>query len=176
MQYRFGRDWNSFTREPIDEITEEQAGRRWVEGPAFSVSRVREGEVVPDWTLVVRPGGDYLKISRYDEHGSTVQVQHLSQEEGGDGLFLAQLTTYVYAEDATGVQDFTDAVAHKIWRFWPDGRARCRETITSQPQARVTEYRDVDVSPLWVGATPTFGDWDRWGDMPEPQVAPDAGS
>ncbi|WP_131104119.1 hypothetical protein [Ornithinimicrobium sufpigmenti] len=171
MHYRFGRDWNSFTGEPIDEISEEQVRERWEKGPAFSVSRIGDGHRVPDWTLIVRPGGDYLKVSRYDENGSTVEVRHFSEEEGGDGVFLSQLTTYVY-EDADRPQSFSEAVAHKIWQFWPDGRARCRETITSQPQARVTEYRDVDVSPLWVGATPTFGDWDRWGDLPDPQTAP----
>lgn len=117
---------------------------------------------MPDWTLILSPGGDYVRVTRYDEHGSTVEVEHFSQEEGGDGLFLAQLTTYVYVEDAAGIQDFRDSVAHKTWRFWPDGRARCRETITSQPEARVTKYRDVEVSSFWVPA-PTFGDWDRWG-------------
>lgn len=55
-----------------------------------------------------------------------------------------------------------DAVAHKIWQFWPDGRARRRETIASQPQAWLTEYDDVDPSSHWLPA-PTFGDWDRWG-------------
>ena len=160
--YHYGYDWNSFTREPIDEITECQALKQWEKGPEFSVSRLQDGAFVPDWTLILSPGGDYVRVTRYDEHGSTVQVEHFSQEEGGAGLFLAQLTTYVYRDEAVRVQDFMDAVAHKIWRFWPDGRARCRETITSQPQARVTEYRDVDVSSFWVPA-PTFGDWDRWG-------------
>lgn len=171
MQHRFGRDWNSFTGQPISEISEDQARERWENGPAFSVSRVGDGRRVPDWTLVVRPGGDYLKVSRYDENGSTVEVRHFSDEEGGEGLFLSQLTTYVYADDADRPQSFREAVAHKIWQFWPDGRARCRETITSQPQARVTEYRDVDVSSLWAPA-PTYGDWDRWGDMPDPQTLP----
>lgn len=171
MQYRFGRDWNPFTGRPIDEISAEQTRRRWEKGPAFSVSRVGDERGVPDWTLVVRPGGDYLKVSRYDEHGSIVEVRHFRQEEGGEGVFMSQLTTYVYPDDAQGPRSFTEAVAHKIWQFWPDGRARCRETITSQPQARVTEHRGVDVSGLWEPA-PVYGDWDRWGDLPDPQTTP----
>lgn len=162
MHYRFGRDWNSFTGAPIDEIGDEEVRQRWEKGPAFSVSRIGEGQRVPEWTLVVRPGGDYLKVSRYDENGSTVEVQHFSEEQGGEGVFLSQLTTYVYDDDTDRPQSFIQAVAHKIWQFWPDGRARCRETIASQPQARVTEYRDVDVSSFWVPA-PRFGDWERWG-------------
>lgn len=102
MLYRYGRDWHAHLRQPMDEITEDDARRRWQEGPAFSVSRLQEGADVPDWTLVVRPGGDYLKVSRYDSTGSTTQVEHFSREEGGDGLFLSQVTTHVYADDATG--------------------------------------------------------------------------
>lgn len=162
MQYRYGREWNPWTREPIDEITEDQARQRWQNGPAFSVSRLGDEAQVPDWTLVVRPGGDYVKVEHYDPDGSVVEVQHWNRERGGDGLFLAQLTTYVYVGGATTTQDLMDAVAHRTWRFWPDGRARCRETITSQPAARVSEYREVDVSSHWVPA-PTFGEWDRWG-------------
>lgn len=171
MQYRFGDSWNGFTGKPVDEIGEEQARRRWEKGPAFSVTRVSRAHNVPDWTLVVGPGGEYLEVSRYDENGSIVEVRHFGLEEGGEGVFLSQVTTYVHADDAYGPQAFTEAVAHTIWQFWPDGRARRLQTITSQPTARVTEYRDMDVSALWEPA-PVYGDWDRWGDMPDPQTAP----
>lgn len=172
MQYRYGHDWNSFTREPVDEISEEQARRQWGSGPEFSVSRLQDGQQVPDWTLVLGPEGDYVRVTRYDAHGSVLEVWHFKRQESEqEKVFLAQLTTYVYRDDATRVQDFGESVAHKTWRFWPDGRARCRETISSEPQARVTQYRDVDVSAFWAPA-PTFGDWDRWGDTPEPRTLP----
>ena len=162
VQYRYGRDWHSFKRAPMNEITEEEARRRWEKGPAFSVTRLRDGAEVPDWTLVVSPGGACLKVSHYDRNGSTVEVQHWQRQEVGHGLFLHQLTTYVYPDGATRTQDAMRAIAHTTWQFWPDGRALSRKVITSQPEAKITRHEGVDVRSLWAPPL-TFGEWDRWG-------------
>lgn len=171
VQYRYGRDWHSFKRVPMNEITEEEARRRWEKGPAFSVTRLRDGAEVPDWTLLVSPGGPYLKVSHYDRNGSTVEVQHWQRQEVGHGLFLHQLTTYVYPDGATRTQDAMGAIAHTTWQFWPDGRALSRKVITSQPEARITRYEGVDVSLLW-GLPLTFGEWDRWGVPLDESIGP----
>lgn len=171
VQYRYGRDWHSFKRRPTNEITEEEARRRWETGPAFSVTRLRDGAEVPAWTLVVSPGGGYLKVSHYDRNGSTVEVQHWQRQEVGHGLFLHQLTTYAYPDGATRTQDAMGAIAHTTWQFWPDGRALSRKVITSQPEARITRYQGVEVSSLW-SLPLTFGEWDRWGVPLDESIGP----
>lgn len=175
MSYRYGRDWNVRLREPVDEIDEATARQRFVDGPQLSVSRMGERGAVPDYTLILGAGGGHVRVRVYDDNGSVVETFDWAagdDQAADDQLFLSNYKVYVYPEGATRPQTFRNAVAHKAWVFWPDGTATCREVVEPVPEARVTEYRDLDVAGHW-RARPAFGDWDRFGQHPAPRT-PDA--
>lgn len=170
MTYRYGLKWNVRRGHPVEEIDEAAARTRFETGPELSVSRVAEGRTVPDYTLALGPGGSHVRVLRYDENGSTVEIFDYAQREGEDRLFLDNYKVYVYEEDATRPRTFSQAVAHKAWVFREDGTATCREVVKPMPDARITEYRDLDVTGNWRDR-PAFGDWDRFGDHAEPVSA-----
>ena len=167
MTYRYGQNWNAGRGRPGLEIDEATARQRFDDGPFFSVSRLAEGRTVPDYTLVLQPGGSHVRVNRYDDNGSTVEVFDYSQREGQDRLFMDNYKLYVYPDDKTGPRTFTESLAHKAWVFREDGTATCRETVKGMPEARISEYRDLDMSGHW-RARPAFGEWDSFGDQPEP--------
>lgn len=163
MTYRFGWKWNVRMIQPIDEKTEDEARQAWDAGEQFCVTSIREGNGLPQWTVLIANGADFVKVYRYDHNGSIAEITTFEAvEQGGDRLLLAAMVTYVYPDDADRALGQMDSVAHKSWAFWPDGRASCRETVKALPEVRVTEYQDVDLTHLWVDR-PTFGDWERWG-------------
>lgn len=167
MTYRYGLKWNVRRGHPVEEIDEATARDRFATTPQMSVTRVAEGRHVPDYTLVLGPGGSHVRVVRYDENGSTVEVFDYSFREGEDRLFMDNYATYVYEEGATTPRTFSQSVAHKSWVFREDGTATCREVVKPMPDARISEYRDLDVSGHW-RARPAFGDWDLYGEHPEP--------
>lgn len=167
MTFRYGLKWNVRRGRPVEEIDEAAARVRFLVGPEFSVSRVTQGATVPDYTLRVLPEGSHVRVEKYDKFGSTIEVFDFSQREGEDRLFMDNYTSYVYAEDVTSPRTFSQSVAHKSWVFREDGTATCREVVKPLLDARITEYRDLDLSGHW-RARPTFGDWDRFGEHPEP--------
>lgn len=175
MTYRYGRDWNVELKKTISEIDESAARQRFVDGPQLAVSRVADGESVPDYTLVLGAGGSHVRVRHYDANGSVVEVFDYSSVDGDDRLFMDNYKVYVYADEATTPQTFNQSVAHKAWVFGPDGTATCREVVKPMPDARISKYRDLDVSGNW-RARPAFGDWDRFGEHPEPQSGPPATS
>lgn len=171
MTYRYGRDWHKDQQRPIQEIDEAEARRRFVDGPQLSVSRVSQGQGVPDYTLILGADANHVRVRHYDAQGSIVQTLDWTTLPGEERLFMNGYSVHVYADEATGPQAFHQSVAHKTWVFRPDGTVTCREVVKPVPDARVTEYRDVDVSGNW-RERPAFGDWDRFGEHPAPQTAP----
>lgn len=167
MTYRYGLKWNVRRGHPVEEIDEATARERFREGPQFSVSRITHGRTVPDYTLSMQPGGTHLRVLKYDEFGSTVEIFDFSEREGDDRLFMNGYAVYVYPDDETRPRTFSQAVAHKSWVFREDGTATCREVVKPQPDARISEYRDLDVSGHW-RERPAFGEWDGFGEHPEP--------
>lgn len=78
-----------------------------------------------------------MRVRKYDPKGSVVEVFDYSFVEGEEQLFMDNYKVYVYADEASTPQTFSQSVAHKSWVFRPDG---------------------------------TRGDWDRFGEHPEPQA------
>lgn len=167
MTYRYGRDWNIELKKPINEIDEQAAAQRLQDGPQLSVSKISEGRTVPDYTLVLGVDGSHVRVRKYDQNGSVLEVFDYSFVEGDERLFMDNYKVYVYPDEASTPQTFSQSVAHKSWVFRTDGTATCREVVKPMPDARVTEYQDVDVSGNWRDR-PAFGDWDRFGEHPEP--------
>lgn len=167
MAYRYGHDWNVRRRHPVDEVDEATARRRFDEGPQVAVSRLDDGGSVPVYTLILGPRGGHVRVRRYDANGSVVETYDYSEVDGEDRLFLDNYKRWVYADGATGPQRFSQCVAHTSWVFRLDGTATCREVVKGLPEARVSEYRDVDVSRHWRDR-PAFGAWDPFGEHPEP--------
>lgn len=166
MTFRYGHDWNTRMLQPIREMTEKAARAAFERKPQVSVSKVGEGGV-PEYTLVLGTGGQHVRVYRYDASGSVVECFDYSQVEGDDRLFLDNYATWVYADDAVGPQDFPESKAYKAWLFRHDGTARCRETVKGLEEARISEYRDLDVSGHWRDR-PQWGEWDSFGLHPEP--------
>lgn len=167
MTYRYGRDWNVELKKPIGEIDEAAARQRFADGPQLAVSRIADGQSVPDYTLILGVDGSHVRVRKYDVNGSVTEVFDYSFVEGEERLFMDNYKVYVYADDASTPQAFNQSVAHKAWVFRQDGTATCREVVKPMPDARVSEYRDLDVAGNW-RARPAFGDWDRFGEQPEP--------
>ncbi len=168
MTYRYGHDWNVRMAQPIYEIDEPAARERFLTGPQLSVSKVPdESTAVPAYTVVLGPGGSHVSITLYDSNGSVVETYDYSQVEGEERLFLDNYKVYVYADDARGPQRFSQSAAHKAWVFRPDGTGTCREVVRGIEDARVSSYQDLDVSRHW-RVRPTFGDWDGFGQTPQP--------
>lgn len=167
MTFRYGHDWNIRLRQPVDEVDEAVARRRFEKGPQVCVSPMVEAGVAPRYALILGPGGSHVRVRCLDVHGSVVDVYDYSQVEGDDRLFLDNYKQYVYAEDAREAQTFSQSKAHKAWVFRQDGTATCRETVKGMEEVRISEYRDLDVSGHW-RERPVFGDWDRFGLHPEP--------
>ncbi|MGA4668340.1 hypothetical protein ACPCG0_00845 [Propionibacteriaceae bacterium Y1923] len=165
--YRYGHDWNLSLKKPINEIDELSARRRFADGPQLSVSKVEEGRAVPDFTLILGVGGTHVRVRKYDANGSITQTFDYSFRAGEDRLFLDNYKVHVYPDDAAGPLGFMESVAHKAWVFREDGTATCREVVKPAPDARITQYRNFDVSGHW-RSRPAFGDWDTFGDHPEP--------
>lgn len=171
MSYRYGHNWNTRLRQPIDEVDETTARRRFEEGPQVSVSRLADGAVVPDYTLVLGTAGSHVRVRLFDENGSIVESYDWAEVEGEDRLFLTDYWVWVYAEDATEPQTFSQSRANKAWLFRPDGTARSRESIKGHPEVRIREYQDMDMSGHWRDR-PAFGEWDSFGELPEPGAGP----
>lgn len=168
MTYRYGTDWNIRLHQPIDEIGEPAARERFQTGPQVSVSKVDAGAgAVPAYTLILGPGGSHVRVRLYDAQGSVVETYDYSQVEWEERLFLDNYKQWVYPDDAAGPQRFSRSVAHKAWVFRQDGTATCRERVKGTPQDRVSEHRDLDLAGHWRDR-PTFGDWDSFGEQPEP--------
>lgn len=167
MTYRYGWIWNSRLGRPAEEMAEAQARERYRKGPQLSVSRVADGQTVPDFTLILGPDGSHVRIMLYDANGSTTEVFDYSAVAGDERLFLDNYKVYVYADQARSAQTFSKSAAHKAWVFRPDGTATCREVVKPLPDARVSHYRDLDVTSHW-RPRPGFGEWDSFGEHPEP--------
>lgn len=167
MTYRYGHTWNVRRGHPVEEVDEVGARALFESGPQLSVSRIEEGQTVPDYTLILGVEGSHVRVRRYDANGSITETFDYSFREGEERLFLDNYKVYVYPDDAASPQSFMDSVAHKAWVFREDGTATCREVVKPAPDARITEYRDLDVSGNW-RARPAFGDWDAFGEHPEP--------
>lgn len=169
LSYRYGHDWNTRMLQPIREMSEAAARKAFEAKPQVSVSKVEEGGV-PEYTLILGTGGQHVRVRKYDSQGSVVESYDYSSVEGDDRLFLNNYSTWVYADDARGPQGFMDSKAIKAWVFRQDGTATCRETVDGIEEARITEYRDLDVSGHW-RPRPQWGDWDSFGLHPEPGAA-----
>lgn len=168
MTHRYGRDWAPPVGRPVEEIDEAEARRRYETGEEqVSVSRVGAVGAVPDHTVVAAPAGTDLRVERYDAAGSVVDLEHWKPVPGREGLFLSNLSRYVYREGTTGPQSMRDAVAIKAWTFWPDGRGRCRETVKGLPAPRISQYKDLDVSDFWRDR-PAFDDLEAFAELPPP--------
>ena len=171
MTYRYGLKWNVRRGHPVEEIDEVTARDRFQVGPQFSVSRVTQGRTVPDYTLSMQPGGAQLRVLKYDPEGSIAEIFDYSERDGRGGLFMHGYATYVYPDDEIGPRTLSQSVAHKSWVFREDGTATCREVVKPVPDARISEYRGLGVSGHW-RSRPEFGDWDSFGDHPEPGGIP----
>lgn len=167
VSYRYGRDWNIRLLQPIAEIDQQEAERCFETSPQLSVSRLRADRAVPDYTLVMGAGGDHVRVRVYDDNGSIVESFDWGQVSESDKLFLMNYKVWVYAEDSSGPRTFSQSAAHKAWVFRQDGTATCRETIKGMPEVKITHYRDLDMSGHW-RERPVWGDWDRFGEHPEP--------
>lgn len=167
MTYRYGLKWNVRRGHPVEEIDEATARERFATAPQLSVTRIAEGQQVPDYTLTLGPEGSHVRVVTYDENGSVVEVFDYAFVEGDDRLFMDNYKAYVYPDGATKPLSFMESVAHKAWVFREDGTATCREVVKPMPDARISEYRDLDVSGNW-RVRPAFGDWDLYGEHPEP--------
>lgn len=99
-----------------------------------------------------------------------MEVYDYSVVDGDDRLFMDNHKLYVHTDEASTAQTFSQSVAHKGWVFRQDGTATCREVVKLMPDARISEYGDLDVSGHWRGR-PAFGDWDGYGEHPEPSGA-----
>lgn len=170
MSFRYGYDWNIRLRQPVDEVDEASARRRFEEGPQVCVSPTVEGGLAPSYALILGPGGSHVRVRCLDANGSVVDVYDYSQVEGDQRLFLDNFTQYVYADEAQGPQRLSQSKAHKSWVFRQDGTATCRETVKGIEQARISEYRDLDVSGHWRDR-PQWGEWDSFGLHPEPRAS-----
>lgn len=167
MTYRYGHTWHAKLKKPTSEIDESTARQRFADGPQLAVSRVAGGADVPDFTLLLGVDGSHVRVQRYDANGSVVEIYDYSFVDGDERLFMSNYTVYVYADEASTARTLGQAVAHKSWVFWQDGTATCREVVKPIPDARISHYRDLDVSGHW-RARPSFGDWDGYGEHPEP--------
>lgn len=170
MTYRYGHTWNADLSKPVKETDEAGARRLWESGPQVSVSRIEDGRAVPDYTLVLGPGGSHVRVVRYDVNGSTSETFDYSFRKGEDRLFLDNYKVYVYRDGADGPQTFLESVAHRSWVFREDGTATSREVVKPAPGARISEFRDLDLRGHW-RARPAFGEWDGFGKHPEPLEA-----
>ncbi len=167
VTYRYGSGWNVRLKKPKEEFDEATARQCFAQGPMFAVSRVAEGQDVADFTLHVAAEGSHVRVQRYDANGSVVEVYDYAYVDGDDRLFMDNYKLYVYADDARTTRTFSQSVAHKSWVFRKDGTATCREVVKPLPDAKISQYRDLDVSGHW-RARPSFGDWDGYGEHPEP--------
>lgn len=169
MTHRYAQGWNVRLRQPIDEIDEATARRRFADGPQLAVIRLTGEHAVPDYTLTVAAGGEHVRVQRYDAHGSVVETFDYSSVPGEERLFLDNHKSYVYSDGATGPQRFSQSTAHKAWVFRTDGTATCRAVVKGIAEARVSSYHQLEVSGHW-RERPDFGDWDSFGEAPEPST------
>lgn len=166
MNFRYGSKWNNRLQCPIDEIGEAAARERGFAGWT-SVTRMSDTGRNPKYTILVGPNASHVRVHRYDAAGSVIESYDWGEVPGRPELFLDNHKVWVYGDDVSEPQGFKDSVAHKAWVFFQDGTATCRETIKGMPEVKITRYRDLDMSGHW-RERPAWGDWDRFGEHPEP--------
>lgn len=169
MSYRYAQGWNVRLRQPIDEMDEPTARQHFDEGAQLAVLGTSDGQVTPDFTLIVGSGGGHVRVQRYDAAGSVSEIFDYSSVPEEERLFLDNYKLYVYSDGATGPQRFSQSVAHRAWVFRTDGTATCRAVVKGIADARVSSYHQLDVSGHW-RERPDFGDWDSFGEAPEPST------
>lgn len=132
----------------MDEVDRDVARQKFESGEQVALTRLGDNGRAT-FTATAAPAGTAIRVQRYDDAGSIIDVEDWKPVTGREELFLSSLVIYVYRDDVTKMQSQMDAVAHHTWKFQPDGCARCRERISGAAQMRTTEYRDVDVAGLW---------------------------
>lgn len=161
MNYLYGRKWHPEARQPVREMTEDQARAAFAKGPQVGVFALPEPGGVPAYTLQMSAEAETVRVGHYTEEGSVAANIHYRVLEGDDRLFLAQVGEWLYPEDGK-FHSMDQAKAFRQFFFKPDGTAEVRSRIHGAPAETVEQFSDVDVSDHWVDRV-TWGDWDRIG-------------
>jgi hypothetical protein len=167
MEYLYGWDWQPRLRQPVKELTEDEARTRFEDGPQLGVTAVAEPGAVPLYTLTMSGQAQDVRVARYDEHGSVVAQLDWTVVEGR--LWLEEAAEWVYPDDGE-FHDLGAALAFRSYYFEPDGTVELRSRLQDAEAETVEQFSDVDVSDHWTEPL-TWGDWDRVG-LHQPKAPP----
>lgn len=174
MNHLYGRSWHDQGRFPVQELTEAKAKKAWGSAQVAVAcgADLAEG-VVPDFTVVVNDDLSYCGVDWYTPGGAIARHVGYFAIDGEPGqLFLSDATEYTYPDEERWYSR-SQASALRLLHFRPDGYAESRTRLAAADSELVEEFTGVDVAPHWV-AVPQWGDWERWGSLPEGFDAPAA--
>jgi hypothetical protein len=161
MTYLYGWKWHDQDRHPIDEMTEEQARKAWVDGPQLGVAAGDDLEPgrVPAYSLEMSAMAEDVRVNLYDAAGSTEVILDYGTIDGR--LFLEEVTEYLYPDDGE-YHSQGGHVAVRMFSFTPDGTCELRSRLKETGVETVEEFDGVDVSDHWLDPL-DWGEWDRIG-------------
>ncbi|MCU1693544.1 MAG: hypothetical protein JWM64_2635 [Frankiales bacterium] len=147
--------WSDLARAPQEELTEAQARRRHERGQFTTVALGRDGRAS---VLVVRnPALGHAAVHWMDEHArETQQYVYRALEVAPDRLFLTQVVSKTYADDAE-LSAYASPQTIETLELFPDGTGRL--TVDDVRRDQVTaEDRELDTSDLFL-QVPAFEDY-----------------
>jgi hypothetical protein len=183
----YGSRWNSTMRFMIDTVSEDEARRRFTNGPWFSVA-IGDGLAtsaeqsraataanialpVPEFTLELEPGPSDVNTFFYNEQGSIVAIYQFRRHDE-QTLFLHEAVFYFYPDEPRYFGQNECLVVDSV-EFHLDGTSRSEHNDRSKPMIDVTDRCDVDLAMNWE-PIPTFGDWTSLGRADRrPVIEPD---
>ena len=166
-----GHQWNDDMRFMMDVTTEEDARKRYVDGPWFSVaigeglltspaqSRAAEaaGQLrpIPEFSLEIMPGPPRSSRSSTSTKGSIKAIYAWRPE--GVRLFLFDVIIYTYPDESRFYGQ-NESLFIDSFEFHLDGTSREEHTDMTTRMVDATDRRDVDLSKNFE-PIPVFGDW-----------------
>jgi len=168
----YGQRWNSTMGFMIDSTTEDDARKRYVDGPWFSVA-IGEGLLtspaqsraakaagrprpIPEFSLELMPGATAINTFFYDDYEGSVKAIYGWRPEDGR-LFLHDVTIYTYP-DEPGYYGQNESLFIDSFEFHLDSTSREEHTDMTTRVVNAIDRRNVDLTKNFE-PIPVFGDW-----------------